>query len=454
MKQLPEAQSLPILSVSQLNEQVSYLLEQSFPYVALEAEISNFSTPRSGHWYFTLKDDKAQVRCAMFRFHNQRSQIRPEEGQQVLVHGRVSLYEARGDYQIIIEHMQQAGVGRLQAAFEELKQRLKQEGLFEAQYKKALPRIPQRIVLITSNTGAAIQDIQNVLDRRAPYLSIHTMPVLVQGETAAPSIVEALQKADEQRWADVIMLARGGGSLEDLWCFNDERLARAIFACHTPIITGIGHETDFTISDFVADLRTPTPSAAAEQVAPDYQTLLQTIAQYARQLEKHTLQHLQKLQQQFDGQYKRLQQAHPVNMIHQQKQRLDILRQRLQHWQQQCTQQYQQQLTALQYRLQAQHPRQTSQQIKQHLQQLQKTLQQSIQQHYLQTLNRFNYLQRCLDALSPQATLERGYAIVKDDQNNLIRDAQNLKPQQPLTIELANSWVYSQVSSTQQKSKK
>ena len=452
MQQTNAINDLPVLTVSQLNEQVGSLLESSFPVIALEGELSNFSKPRSGHWYFSLKDDKAQIRCAMFRFHNQRCQLQPEEGKQVLIKGRVTLYQPRGDYQIIAEQMQEAGIGRLQAAFEQLKQKLKQEGLFDSQYKKPLPSIPQRAALITSRSGAAIEDMQHVLQRRAPYLSISLHPVLVQGQEAARAIIDALYEVDNQNWADVIILARGGGSLEDLWCFNDENLARRIFACQTPIVTGIGHETDFTISDFVADLRAPTPSAAAEQIAPDFQQLLQTTKDYQRRLQNHLLQKLQTAQQKLDWQYKRLQQAHPSNMIQQRRQRLNLINQRLYHWQQQCTQFYRQRLTALQYRLQSQHPQQHYQHHHQRLQQLQKNLQTLINQHYQTQLNRYHYLQRCLHTLSPKATLDRGYAIVKDADQQIIKSGQSLRPNQAITVELADSWVYTNVSKTEKKS--
>ena len=445
---------LPVLTVSQLNEQVRSLLEQSLPFIALEAEVSNFSRPRSGHWYFSLKDDKAQVRCAMFRFHNQRSIVTPEEGKQVLVRGRVTLYEPRGDYQIIVEHMEPAGEGRLQTAFNQLKNKLKQAGLFENTHKKTLPSIPQRIALITSKSGAAIQDIYNVLQRRAPYLQTQLHPVLVQGETAAPHIIETLQTVDHQRWADIIILARGGGSLEDLWCFNDENLAYALFNCQTPVVTGIGHETDFTICDFVADLRAPTPSAAAELVAPDQQALLQTIAQYQQRLQRHILNQLQQTQQKLDWLHKRLQQAHPQTVVQRQQQKLNLIKQRLSHWQQQCTIQYQQRLAKLQYALSTHHPEQRTQQYHYHLQQLNQRLQQAWQQQYQQTLNRFYYLQRSLQTLSPQATLERGYAIVKDDQQRVVKTGHNLQPQQAITVELADSWVYSTVWSTEHKRQK
>lgn len=451
MTNLQTTQDLPVLTVSQLNEQVQSLLESSFPIIALEAELSNLSKPRSGHWYFSLKDDKAQVRCAMFRFHNQRCRLQPEEGKQVLILGRVTLYQPRGDYQIVVEQMQEAGVGRLQAAFEELKQKLKQAGLFEAQYKQPLPKIPQRVTIITSSSGAAIQDIQQVLNRRAPYLAKQIQPVLVQGETAASQIIEALQTTDKQQWAQVIILARGGGSLEDLWCFNDENLARVIFDCQTPIVTGIGHETDFTISDFVADLRAPTPSAAAEQVAPDYINLLQTIQQHQQRLEKNLVQNLQTFQQKFDWLHKRLQQAHPSNRIQQQKQRLNLVTNCLHHWQLQLIQYQRQRLQAIQFKLQAQHPQQLLHYYKQRIEQSHKSLCNILNQHYQQNLNRFSYLQRHLKTLSPQATLERGYAIVKDSQQQIIKSGQSIQTKQAITVELADSWLFSTVNSKELK---
>src|SRR5690625_2927780 len=255
-----------VLSVSQLNRRSKQILETHLPLVWVEGEVSNLSRPSSGHWYFTLKDDQAQVRCAMFRNRNQLVRFNPAQGQQLLLRARVSLYEGRGDYQLIVEHMEEAGFGALQRAFEELKTRLSQEGLFASERKRPLPTLPKHIGVITSPTGAAIRDILSVLKRRFPAVPVTVLPVPVQGKEAAPAIVSALDLANRSELFDVLILARGGGSLEDLWPFNEEAVARAIYASRTPVVSAVGHEVDFSIADFVADVRAPTPSAAAELV--------------------------------------------------------------------------------------------------------------------------------------------------------------------------------------------
>src|SRR5471032_2468606 len=254
--------SPPIFTVSRLNQTVRQLLENEMGQVWLSGEISNFSQPSSGHWYFTLKDDRAQVKCAMFRNTNRRTTFRPQNGQQVLVRATITLYEPRGDYQLIAESMQEAGDGLLQQKFDLLKQQLAAEGLFDAQFKQPLPSPAKCVGVITSSSGAALHDVLNVLKRRDPSLPVIIYPTAVQGVDAPMQIVRAIQLANAREEVDILIVGRGGGSLEDLWSFNDERVARAIFASRIPIVSAVGHETDVTIADFVADLRAPTPSAA------------------------------------------------------------------------------------------------------------------------------------------------------------------------------------------------
>ncbi|MGB7397419.1 MAG: exodeoxyribonuclease VII large subunit, partial [Candidatus Macondimonas sp.] len=273
-----------VYSVSRLNREARILLEGGLPLLWVMGEISNFSQPSSGHWYFTLKDAQAQVRCAMFRNRNQGLGLRPQNGMQVQVRVRVSLYEPRGEFQLIAEQMQPAGEGALRLAFEALKARLAAEGLFDASLKRPLPAYPHTIGVITSPTGAALRDILHVLNRRYPLARVVFYPVPVQGVDAAPQIVQALRLAGERAECDVLILARGGGSLEDLWAFNEEIVARAVRACPLPVVSGVGHEIDFTIADFVADLRAPTPSAAAESVVPDGSDLLRRFDQYQQRL--------------------------------------------------------------------------------------------------------------------------------------------------------------------------
>ena len=264
------SQSPAIFTVSRLNQTVRLLLEHEMGQVWISGEISNFTQPASGHWYFTLKDDTAQVRCAMFRNSNRRVTFRPQHGQQVLVRANITLYEPRGDYQIIVESMQPAGEGLLQQKYEQLKAKLQAEGLFDQQYKKPLPSPAHCVGVITSKTGAALHDILHVLKRRDPSLPVIISPAAVQGDDAPGQIVRAIELANQRNECDVLIVGRGGGSIEDLWAFNEEEVARAIFACNTPVISAVGHETDVTIADYAADLRAPTPSAAAELAVFDY----------------------------------------------------------------------------------------------------------------------------------------------------------------------------------------
>ncbi|MGH8327648.1 MAG: exodeoxyribonuclease VII large subunit, partial [Steroidobacteraceae bacterium] len=265
-----------VYTVTQLNREARTLLERHLAVVWIEGELSNLAQPSSGHWYFSLKDREAQVRCAMFRQRNQSVGFTPRAGQQVLARARVSLYEPRGDFQLIVEHLEEAGIGALRREFERLKVQLAAEGLFDLARKRALPRFPVRIGVVTSPTGAAVRDILHILRRRFPPAAVLVYPTAVQGAAAVPAIVDAITLASARAECDVLILARGGGSLEDLWAFNDERVARAIHGCRIPVVAGIGHEVDFTIADLVADARAPTPSGAAELATPDRSAVLQT----------------------------------------------------------------------------------------------------------------------------------------------------------------------------------
>src|SRR5579864_6717673 len=269
--EIPAAGAPPreVYSVSRLNREVRTLLERGLGTVWVAGELSNFSQPASGHWYFSVKDRNAQLRCAMYRSKNGFVGFTPRAGMQVLLRGRISLYEAKGECQLIVEHLEEAGVGALKREFERLKVKLSAEGLFALERKRSLPRFPARIGVVTSPSGAALRDILHILARRFPPAAVLIYPTPVQGAAAVPSIVATLQLASARAECDVLLLARGGGSLEDLWCFNDERVARAIHASAIPVVSGVGHEVDFTIADFVADARAPTPSAAAELAVPD-----------------------------------------------------------------------------------------------------------------------------------------------------------------------------------------
>src|SRR5580700_5001795 len=275
-----------VYSVSRLNREVRTLLERGFGMIWLEGEISNFSRPSSGHWYFSMKDAGAQVRCAMFRQRNMLCAFTARDGQKVLLRARIGLYEPRGEFQLLVEHMEDAGLGALKRQFDELAAKLAAEGLFAPERKRPLPALPKRIGVITSPSGAAIHDILHVLARRFAAIPVLLYPVAVQGAAAAAEIIAALALAGRRAECDVLILARGGGSLEDLWAFNDEALARAIVASPIPVITGIGHEIDFTIADFAADVRAPTPSAAAELVVPDAEEWLAAFVRLSTRLQR------------------------------------------------------------------------------------------------------------------------------------------------------------------------
>ena len=306
----------------ELNREVRLHLEMGFPRILLEAEVSNLSRPASGHLYFTLKDDKAQIRCALFRSAATRQSLRLENGMQVLARGRISLYEPRGDFQLILDSVQEAGEGALQRQFEELKKKLEAEGLFDAARKRSLPRYPNRIGLVTSPRGAAIRDILHVLERRWPLAAARLYPVLVQGGGAATEIRRAIEAANRHGWAELLIVGRGGGSLEDLVAFNDESVARAVFSSAIPVVSAVGHETDFSICDFVADLRAPTPSAAAELATPDQAVLKEAFARAGRQLALRTHARLQRDGQRLDHLAHRLQQRHPATRLAEQTRRL------------------------------------------------------------------------------------------------------------------------------------
>lgn len=385
--------SQEIYSVSRLNREVRLLLEENFISVWIEGEISNFVAPQSGHWYFSLKDAVAQIRCAMFRPQNRRLTFTPTDGMHVVAKARVSLYEGRGDFQLLIEHVEEAGIGKLQKEFEALKKKLFEAGLFDNAHKKSLPTFPNTIGVITSSTGAAIRDILSVLKRRFSCIPIIIYPTLVQGELAAANIVSAIQIANQRNECDVLLLARGGGSIEDLWPFNDEKVAYAIYNSDIPIISGVGHEIDFTIADFVADVRAPTPSAAAELVTPVLEELIHKLHYDKNCFIRLIKQKCLALQQQLNWTNKHLQQQHPKKRLNEQQQRLDFSEMTLIRIMQNRLQTHQQNLT---------------------------------------------HLAGKLNVLSPLATLERGYAIAVLDKNKrILSDAAQAKSGDKIHVQLA-----------------
>lgn len=399
-----------VLTVYQLNQAAGALLEKSFGMVWVKGELSNLAAPRSGHLYFTLKDADAQVRCALFKGNSRRLGFTPQEGEAVLLRATVSIYEGRGDYQLIVNHMEKWGVGALQAAYEALKAKLQAQGLFDAKTKKPLPRFPRHIGVVTSHTGAAIQDILSVLKRRYPIAQISIYHTPVQGKSATSSIVAAIKMANQHALAEVLIVARGGGSLEDLWCFNEEPVARAIFDSHIPIVTGIGHEVDFTIADFVADYRAPTPSAAAETVTPDRMELIQLFEQQRMRLDQAMLRQLQVAAFKLDGLEKQL--IHPDQRLQQAYLLYANLQQRLNLSIEKCLICQKNRLSILSLNLKSHSPDKS-------IQRYQTLLKHSLQQLYsamkqqLQAFNeKWGLAGQALQNVSPLATLSRGYAIV------------------------------------------
>lgn len=416
-----------IYSVSELNQTIRGLLESQFPLLWVEGEISNLAKPASGHIYFTLKDAKAQVRCAMFKGRKQLVRFNPENGQQVLIRARVGLYEARGDFQLIAESMEEAGDGALRRAFEELKIKLANEGLFDEDIKQALPELPQHIGVITSATGAAIRDVLSVLKRRFPSIPVSIYPVSVQGERAAPDISNALHLAAKQKRCDVLLLVRGGGSLEDLWAFNEEQVIRAIVACDIPIISGVGHETDTTIADFAADHRAATPSAAAELVSPNQQTYLHKLQNYQRNLTRLIQNRLKYATEQTQWLQSRLKNQHPQSQLMQQSQRLDNLTEGLQSAFRSLISDKKHQLKYALQNLINNRPDQFIDYQKVQLEDLSSRLlymaQHSIENKQQQLAN----ISRTLQAVSPLNTLSRGYSITRDSKGRTISDADQLE---------------------------
>jgi exodeoxyribonuclease VII large subunit len=434
-----------ILSVSELNREVAGLLEQEFAWVWVEAEISNLARPASGHLYFTLKDAGAQVRCAMFRSRTTDLGFKPDNGQQVLVRGKVSLYQPRGDYQLIVDRMAAAGEGALRARFEALKNRLAAEGLFATEHKQAIPALPACIGVITSNTGAAVRDVLSVISRRFPSIPVRLFPVPVQGEAAAPAICRAIKLAETMAECDVLLLVRGGGSLEDLWAFNEESVARAIYACQIPIVSGVGHETDISIADFVADLRAATPTAAAEAVTPDQAHWLRNLAAGQRRLLQLIQEAQKQRQQELNWLKTRLAQQHPMTVLQAWAQRLDELEQgllrgwrmRLQNWQHR-----QQQLAS---RLLACSPRSRLRHGEQQLLLLIARMQHRAHSKLEKTRARLERLASTLNAVSPLNTLARGYTITLDSHGRALSDASQTTKGDSITSRLHKGRLISKV---------
>jgi exodeoxyribonuclease VII large subunit len=398
-----------VYTVSRLNLEAQGLLEGSFPLIWLEAELSNLSRPASGHLYFSLKDDRAQVTAAMFRNRNQMLRFTPRNGQQVLVRARITLYVPRGSFQLVVEHMKEAGEGRLRQQFEALKEKLRAEGLFESDRKRPLPALPRQIGVITSPSGAVIRDILHVLKRRCPQIPVLIYPAAVQGRDAPAQLRAALALANARQECDVLILARGGGSLEDLWAFNDEQLARDVAASGIPVVSAVGHEVDTGLTDFAADMRAPTPSAAAELVGPDLTLFTDRLKvaqrRQARQMQLHLLQQAERL----TALRRRL--RHPRERLEQHAQQLDELDARLQRQMRHQLALAGQQAHQLSRRLQAQNPSALLARRQQTLDALARRLVLPAPRQLKQTQRELAQLGQRLHTASPLATLGRGYSI-------------------------------------------
>jgi exodeoxyribonuclease VII large subunit len=402
------------------------MLERGFSALWVEGELSNLSRPSSGHWYFSLKDDNAQLRCAMFRMKNQLIRFAPKDGMHVQVRGRVSLYEARGDYQFLVDHMEEAGEGALRRRFELLKAKLAAEGLFAQERKRALPTMPRRIGVITSPTGAAVRDVLHILRRRFCTIPVLIYPVPVQGAAAAPQIAAAIRLASMRAECDVLVLARGGGSLEDLWAFNEEVVARAIYECSIPIVSGIGHEVDFTIADLVADLRAPTPSGAAERIAPDCEEWTRTFTQSGRRLAAALQRQLARRVERVVWLTRRLNQLHPGVELKQKAQRLDELEQSLLAVFARQLAQSSDRVAWLTHRLAQVHPGVELRRRSQRLNEVEQRLATGLRRHLQRDSQRIAWLERRLSQVHPGAEVKRRSQQIQEIESRLTRGLRHL----------------------------
>ena len=412
-----------IISVSEINRRAKSILEENFPLVWIQGEVSNFFSAASGHWYFSLKDESSEIRCAMFANKSHRITFEPKDGDHLVLNGTLSIFEGRGQYQIIVEHIELAGEGALLKAFEELKKKLLTEGLFDDSLKKKLPSYPRSIAVVTSPDGAVIQDIINVLSRRSPFFNLTVVPTLVQGEKAAPLICEALNKASNLENIDLIILARGGGSIEDLWAFNNEEVARAIVNCPIPLVSAVGHETDFTISDFVADIRAPTPSIAAEIISQPYSELKETLEGYQSYL-------LKSFESQFDSQRTRITNLikrirHPGDKLREIGQKVDYLETALIQEMHQKVSFKKNQLNLTQLSLQQNSPQNKVKEAKVYLQNASKDLLKAFKLKIERKNKLLGELVATIEAVSPLSVLARGYSIISTEPEGKILSSSN-----------------------------
>jgi len=437
------SQSKVIYQVSDLANEMRRLMESSYPEIWIEGELSSLSTPASGHFYFTLKDDQSQLRCAMFRNRAGLSHYKPKSGDLVRVRAKISVYTARGDLQCIIQHIEEAGEGLLQRRFEELKHKLNQLGLFDQTRKQAIPKFAKNIGIVTSPSGAAVRDIISTLKRRCPGLPVTIYPAIVQGESAADSIRTALADAIQHQRCDVIVLTRGGGSMEDLWCFNDEQLAQDIARCPIPVVSGVGHEVDITICDLVADLRAPTPTAAAEILSPDTVLLLGQLKNMAFRLPRSLERLIQRLSQNVDINAQRLE--HPKQKLD--GKRLDtlVLAKRLQQAVQARQLGQKNKVTLSRQRLLAQLPAKRIALAHKETRQLSQRLQRTSQSRISQTQQQFSSMAEQLNLVSPLATLDRGFSITRDATKMILRNSANVAQGDEVDVQLRDGELHCKV---------
>jgi len=412
-----------IISVSEINKRAKSILEENFPFVWIQGEVSNFFSAASGHWYFSLKDESSEIRCAMFTNKNHHITFEPKDGDHLVLNGTLSIFEGRGQYQIIVEHIELAGEGALLKAFEELKKKLQLEGLFDDSIKRQLPAYPKNIAVVTSPDGAVIQDIINVLDRRSPFLDLTVVPTLVQGEKAAPLICDALNKVGKLKNIDVVILARGGGSIEDLWAFNNEEVARTIVNCPTPIISAVGHETDFTISDFVSDLRAPTPSIAAEIISQPYSELIETLKGYQNYISRSLISQIDLQRTQVTNLIKRI--RHPGDKLREISQKLDYVETALIHNINQEISFKKNGLNLKDLSLQQNSPQNKVKEAKVYLQNSSKDLLKALKLEIERKSKVLAEIVATLQAVSPLSVLSRGYSIISTEPDGKILSSSN-----------------------------
>ena len=423
-----------IYQVSDLTNEMRRLMETSYPEIWIEGELSSLSTPASGHLYFSLKDNQSQLRCAMFKGRASINRYRPKAGDLVRVRAKISIYPARGDLQCIVQHIEEAGEGLLQRRFEELKNALNQQGLFDQTHKKSIPAHPKHIGIVTSPSGAAVKDILSTLKRRCPGIPVTIYPATVQGDTASKSIISAISNAVQHKQCDVMILSRGGGSMEDLWCFNEEQLAKTIFGCPIPVVSGVGHEVDITIADLVADLRAPTPTAAAELISPDTSHLLANLQSMHFRLPRSMERILQRSAQQVDISARQL--VHPSQQLRQKRSDLENITKRLGHSIKRNSSWHQSKLKQCKQRFNT--PRKLAIQKKNKVEALAQRLKLSQNNQFAQLSQKFDSLGEQLNLVSPLATLGRGFSIARDQSDAILRSKNQIKTDQSIEVQLSD----------------